>query len=297
MRVVNVDPALADAQLRAAFSAPGGVFESNADAAAVVWPGDGTYNNPWGGDLARDDRRVSNRLIDPLVATQDPRLAVYAQPTEADPTKYVGLQNGLLQADLGQYLTKTSRVGKALFTANTSYGNFGTAGIARPSYLMTYAELAFIKAEAAERGIGGFNASQAAGFYQDGIRASMAQWGVTDQTAITNFLAQPAVAYQGGTAGLAQIATQKWIALFGDGGQAWTEWRRTCQPTTVKPGPQAIQGTVPRRLLYPTTEYASNPSSVAAAVTRQGADAFTTHMWWDTNPTAAPTYTAGCGTR
>ena len=35
----------------------------------------------------------------------------------------------------------------------------------QPSYLMTYAEVAFIKAEAAERGMGGLTPAQAAGFY------------------------------------------------------------------------------------------------------------------------------------
>lgn len=297
MRVVNVDKNLADAQLRAAFSAPGGVYTANADAAAVIWPGDNIYNNPWGGDLGRDDRRVSNRLIDPLVATNDPRLAVYAQPTVADPTKYAGLPNGLIQSQLSAYFNTTSRVGRALFTASTSYGNFGTAGSARPSYLMTYAEFAFIQAEAAERSLGGLTPSQAKGFYEAGIRASMAQWGVTDQTAINTFINSSAIAYAGGTPGLIQIANQKWIALFGDGGQAWMEWRRTCQPTTVKPGPEAIQATVPRRLYYSPTEYAVNADALAAAIARQGADAFTTRMWWDTNPTAAPTHATGCGTR
>jgi hypothetical protein len=297
LRVVNVDKNLADTQLRAAFSGPGGVFTGNADAAAVAWPGDNTYNNPWGGDLARDDRRVSNRLIDPLVAMADPRLSVYAQPTAADPTKYVGLQNGMLQSQLGAFVATTSRVGRALFTASTSYGNFGTAGIARPSYLMTFAELSFIQAEAAERSLGGLTPGQAKGFYEAGIRSSFQQWGITDATTISTYLARADVAYKAGTAGLTQIALQKWLALFGDGGQVWAEWRRTCVPNTVKPGPEAIQATVPRRLLYPTTEYAVNADALKAAVARQGSDEFTTRMWWDANPTAAPTYTASCGTR
>ena len=87
-----------------------------------------------------------------------------------------------------------------------------------------------IQAEAAERSLGGLTPSQAAGFYNAGITASMNQWGVTDAAAITAYLAQPAVAYKGGTAGLKQIALQKWIALYSDGGQAWFEWRRTCTP-------------------------------------------------------------------
>jgi hypothetical protein len=90
---------------------------------------------------------------------------------------------------------------------------------------------------------------------------------------------------------------QKWIALYGDGGQAWFEWRRTCQPNTIKPGPEAIQSTVPRRLMYSPNEYLVNETNVRAAVQAQGADDFNSRTWWDTAPTTAPTYEAGCGTR
>ena len=39
-------------------------------------------------------------------------------------------------------------------------------------------------------------------------------------------------------------------------------------------------------------------TNVEAAVSRQGADDFTSRMYWDTNPTAAPTYPgASCGVR
>jgi hypothetical protein len=125
----------------------------------------------------------------------------------------------------------------------------------------------------------------------------MGQWGVTDAARINAFLADTAVAYKGGTPGLTQIAYQKWVALFTDGGTAWAEWRRTCVPNTIKPGPAATQTTVPRRFMYPPTETSVNGASLTDAINRQGADAFSTRVYWDTAPTAAPTYTAGCGTR
>ena len=98
--------------------------------------------------------------------------------------------------------------------------------------------------------------------------------------------------------GLIQIAKQKWVALYTDGAQAWADWRRTCQPTTLVPGPFAIIGTVPRRFEYSNTETSVNSSELSKAVSRQGADLFQTRMYWDTNPSAAPTYPgATCGTR
>ena len=153
---------------------------------------------------------------------------------------------------------------------------------------MTFAEVSFIKAEAAERGIGGLTAGQAAGFYNAGITASMNQWGVTDAAQIAAYLAQPNVAYTPGVAGLKQIAIQKWIALYSDGGQAWFEWRRTCQPA-IAPGPAAIFTYVPRRLEYPTAEISVNGENVSAANARQGPDAMNTRVWWDKPASTPPT--------
>ena len=109
---------------------------------------------------------------------------------------------------------RSSRLGPQIFAAD------------QPSYIMTYAEYQFILAEAAERG---WIAGSAATFYAAGIRASMQQWGVADAD-ITTYLAQPRIVYAGGAAGLAQIGVQKWISLFTQGFEAWSEWRRTGYP-------------------------------------------------------------------
>jgi hypothetical protein len=286
LRMVNVDPARASAELAAAFSAPGGVFTSNAHTAAFPWPGNGVYDNPWSVNFqTRDDHRVSTRLVSLLQASADPRLAVYAQPTQDDPSVYRGLDNALPHSQAVAQVRTTSRPGAATYSPSFA------------SFLMTAAEVKFIQAEAAERGLGGLTPGQAAGFYEAGIRASMEQWGVTDAAAVDAYLAQESVRYRGGVEGLRQIAQQKWIALYSEGIQAYSEWRRTCVPFTVRPGPAATQNEVPRRLLYSTVDRAVNGTNVDAAIARQGADAFGTRIWWDTNPTAAPTYQAGCGVR
>jgi hypothetical protein len=294
IRISYVDPAKASAELSAAFAAPGGVFTSNADNAQLDWPGDGISNNPWSNNFqTRDDHRLSKTLYDVLAANKDPRLGVYAMPTVdfqngvAGAPEYAGQPNGLTAAEAGTYFTKTSRPGAIFYPGKTAYGTFGGAGAKQPSYLMTFAELSFIQAEAAERSLGGLTPAQAAGFYNAGITASLKQWGITDPATIAAFLAQPGVVYQGGTAGLKQIATQKWVALFTDGGQAWFEWRRTCQPPTIAAGPAAVYTYVPRRLFYPTVEHSVNGTNVNAAITAQGKDNMATQVWWDTK--TAPT--------
>jgi SusD/RagB-like outer membrane lipoprotein len=300
MQLVNVDPATAAAQVQAALAAPGGVFSSNADMALFSWPGDGVYNNPWSVNFqSRDDHRMSQTLMNIMLASNDPRIPIFAQPTVADPTKYAGMPNGLTQATASPYANIASRPGKIFWPTGNTAGVTGGTGVSTPSYLMTYAEVAFLEAEAAARGIGGLTAGQAAGFYNAAITASMNQWGVTDATKISTFLADPNVALKTGTAGLTQIATQEWVALFTDGTQAWSLWRRTCAPLTLKPGPFAIINTVPRRFQYSDTEKSVNLGSLNAALTQMGGttDDFTTRMYWDTKPTAAPTYQAGCGTR
>ncbi|HEX5437077.1 MAG TPA: SusD/RagB family nutrient-binding outer membrane lipoprotein [Gemmatimonadaceae bacterium] len=301
MRIVNVDPATADKELKAAFSAPGGVFTSNADNALLAWPGDGVNDNPWADNFkTRDDHRMSKVLMDILVANKDPRTGIFAQPVADSslyPGGYGGMPNGLSTSAAGTYLAVASRPGAIFWPGNTSAGFYGSAAnLATPSYLMTYAELSFIKAEAAERSMGGLSPSQAKGFYNDAITASLEQWGVTDPAAISAFLAQPGIVFQGngsggaGDPGLKQIALQKWVALFTDGGQAWFEWRRTCQPSAVVAGPAATISFVPRRYEYSTTEGTVNEANLDAAIADQGPDNFGTRVWWDTKPTVAPTY-------
>ena len=307
MQLVNVEPATTDKELRAAIAAPGGLFASNDDNARLNWPGDGIYNNPWADAFkTRDDYRVSKTLVDILNAYQDPRVAIFAMPTPANGAVYAGLQNALTPAQAGTFFNTTSRPGAFLFPGATAYGTIGGSGSKAPSFLMTYAETQFILAEVAERGIAGLAASAAKGYYEAGIRASMAQWSAVNAAAglpavsaaaIDAYLARPEVAYKGGVDGLKQIATQKWIHLYTDGGTSWSEWRRTCQPFTLKPGPAATQSTVPRRFFYSPTEYTSNRSSVDAAIAAQGADDFNSRMYWDKAPTAAPTYATGCGSR
>ena len=308
MRLANVDPTTARAQITAALAAPGGVMQSNADNAQMNWPGDGVYDNPWSvNNQGRDDHRLSNTLLNQMIPYNDPRIAIYAQPTlcfqdptatgcPASPPKYAGMPNGLTATDAATYSLISSRPGEVFYSTDRFCNDCTElSGASFPSFVLTYAEVAFTLAEAAERG---WIPGSAAAYYAAGIQASMEQWGVTDQAEIDAYLAQPAIAYQAGTAGLGQIALQKWIALYTDGVEGWSEWRRTCVPSTVVPGPAAVISTVPRRYQYSIREHSVNSANLDVAMSRQGADEFTSRIYWDSNPTAAPTYPGpSCGVR
>jgi hypothetical protein len=267
--LIKVDPARAQAEVAAAIAAGG--FTSNADNAELHWPGDGVNDNPWyanqlEGGGTRDDVRMAATLIDTLNSLSDPRIAIYARPIE-DGT-YAGMPHGIEAEDAANYNTAASALGTQIFEAT------------QPSYLMTFAEFSFIKAEAAHRGwIAGGDAA-AAQYYNEGIRASMEQWGVASAD-IDAYLLRPRVVYNAATA-MPQIILQKWIAFFTQGFEAWSEWRRTGLPGLQPAAASRIQPPqIPRRVVYPQTEQSFNNTNLRAAITAQGGDDLTTRVWID----------------
>jgi len=250
----------------------------------MIWPG-GTVANPlclnWTGcQGTRDDQRISQRFVDTLLVTGDPRLQKYALPTVASQAAapgacdvpYRGFPNGLASANV-----KNPCTGKNFGLADYSKPTLSIRGQQSPSYVMTYSELLFIKAEAAQRGWIGTPA-QAAQYYTDAITASMEQWGVSSAD-IATYLAKPGVAYSAAN-GLKQIAYEKWVSLFNLENEAYAEWRRLDYPV-LKPGPAAVTTTVPTRMPYPAIENSLNASNLAAASSAQGSVDISGHVWWD----------------
>jgi SusD/RagB-like outer membrane lipoprotein len=276
LNLSKVDPVRARTEVAAAIAAGG--FTSNAQQAKLVWAGNTNANsNPWyanqkEGGGSRDDARFSVTFIDSLKSLSDPRLPIYARPTQAT-GDYQGMPNGIEAGAAGAWGTKSSRLGPKVFAR------------AQPSYLMTYAEFSFIKAEAAERGWIAGGAVAARQYYEEGIRASMEEWGVAAAD-ITTYLAQPRVLYVGtgasSEAAIAQIILQKWIAGFTAGFEAWSEWRRTGYPNfTPAVEARTSPPAVPRRVLYPQTEQSFNDANLQAAITSQGGQELTNRVWID----------------
>lgn len=243
-----------------------GVFTSNADNAVLWYLADGTNGHPIYEyeSTPRIDHAIASTMVDSLKSLADPRLPFYAKPTAAG--TYVGEIPG---STSDRPLNQISRVGEWFARPDA------------PGYMMTYAEVLFLQAEAAERG---WIPGNPAELYRQAIRAAMEQFNrsgdtFTDipSTAIDAYLAQPKVAY----AGLPSIGLQKWIALYGNGPEAWAEWRRLGYPV-LRAGPNAANdGLIPRRLRYPVSEQSLNGANLATAVARQGGAELNNRVWWD----------------
>ena len=86
---------------------------------------------------------------------------------------------------------------------------------------------------------------------------------------------------------LERIITQKWIALFPNGMEAWAEFRRTGFPRLFpivanSEDPTINKETQIRRMVFPKLEYSNNAGAVRAAVRLlDGPDAGGTKLWWD----------------
>lgn len=122
--------------------------------------------------------------------------------------------------------------------------------------IFSYAELCFLKAEAALKGWG----SDAQGNYNKGVEASFETWGIGDQYA--SYIDNAGVAYDGT---LAQIMEQKWIANFSSASEAYLDWRRTGFPD-LQTGPFARSTVIPVRFPYPANNSTLNGDNYFAAL-------------------------------
>jgi len=122
--------------------------------------------------------------------------------------------------------------------------------------ILSYAEVSFLKAEAALKGWG----SNAEEHYNNGVQASFDTWGIGDLAA--DYLGSERVAYDGT---LEQTMEQKWIANFSSASEAYLDWRRTGLPD-LRPGPFARSEVIPVRFVYPDNDRNFNRENYNAAL-------------------------------
>lgn len=92
---------------------------------------------------------------------------------------------------------------------------------------------------------------------------------------------------------LEKIITQKWIAIFPNCMEAWSEYRRTGYPKLMPVVHNLSDGVVnsaegARRLTYPADEYRDNTENLNAALSalakessNKKGDTMATRVWWD----------------
>ncbi len=297
MRVSFVDRKLS--QQMAEEAVKGGVIESNADNA--TWKYFSTLTNPLytavmynsSGSETGGDTHAAADIICYMNGYDDPRREAYFLKSTFDGIDYVGLRRGWE-------------------TFNKSWGfSFSGVGVKAndPLIWMTASEVAFLRAEGAA--IHNFDmGGNAADFYNSGIALSFEQWGVAGAEAyMQNSTARPQAyvdpteqnPYNGALSDitikwddsansetkLERIITQKWIALYYNGNEAWAELRRTGYPKLIPVEYNGSGGVVdsnegPQRMPYPQEEYTNNSYNVTSAVNNLlgGPDNMATKMWW-----------------
>ncbi len=215
------------------------------------------------------DVRMSTTIDATLDGLNDPRVTVFFKPAlpEAETLagQYVGIPNGLSRESQNAYnLSQVSLLG----------ARFRDVPNGLDAMFMQYSELQFSMAEAAEKG---WIEGDANAFYQAGISASFAYYGLTPAETYLN----SAEVRLTGTGNLEKILTQKWISLFMNGHEAWLNIRRTGIPVLPIPANNINGDNFPHRYLYPESEQAVNDLHYESAVSRIGGDTYNSKGWWD----------------
>jgi hypothetical protein len=197
-------------------------------------------------------------LRDPRLFRLADRAPQGASLPENDFSAYGGLSGS---APLDEN-TRKAVAGEASKIAPRYYNN----PVNEPSLAVGYAELQFILAEAVVRG---WISGDAASFYRNGIEASMAFYKVPE-AAIAEYLAREEVQLQAGKE-LEMILTQKYIAFFMNSGwQPFYEQRRTGFPAFDVSGSGVLNDKmIPKRWMYPESEFDLNRAQVEAAISHQ----------------------------
>lgn len=297
IRISYIEPELAKQEAEKAINA--GVITANSENVTMST----TVNNInwltiW---TYIDEFRMSATSQSILTGFEDPRLSEYFSEA-AEGGGYKGFRNGLPASAKGNFLNnENSFVDEKWYTLPNGGAN-------PPNRIMDAAEIYFLRAEGALRdwNMGG----TAKELYEEGIRMSISDRTEASSVEIDAYInstntpaaiddaynTPPAsdipVQFQEGADFeilQEQIITQKWIALYPDGWEAWSERRRTGYPRGYAVinslNPDIAEDELIRRRTFTSDERATNSEAVQAAeALLNGPDAMTTRLWWDAKP-------------
>lgn len=230
-----------------------------------------------------------------LTADKDPRVFITTDPAPGlvssglSPTDFAAFQGGNIGLDMG-VLASQNGGGKISYINRYRYYS-GYTG--ETTALVGYTEMCFNIAEAINRGwINGGPLGDAEAYYNAGIKASMAFYGVPDKGSMTvyslplgvpvtgpyvsntvnvdynAYYAQPAVKYAGNNeTGIRQINEQKYIAFFLNSGlEPYFNWRRTGYPVFKTGVGTGNNGKIALRYKYFAAEQSANTANYNAAI-------------------------------
>jgi hypothetical protein len=235
-------------------------------------------------------------------STEDPRLMVVATPAPAQITA------GKSVSDFTAWVGADDNISIATLNTNAAAGDYSylnynryfalpgaySGANAEPFVFIGYPEMCFNIAEAINRGW--VTGASSTTWYNNGINASLALYNITNGETLniatdkgvtigTTTVNLPAfmsnVTYAGdNAAGLEQIFTQRYVAMFANSGwESYYQWRRSVSSTYPNGIPAWSQGNagsigtsngaIPRRFTYPLSESTSNTANYNAALISQ----------------------------
>lgn len=306
MRVSNVAPELAEKQAKAALDAAnGGVLET-----ANETVGEYGIRNPLGGVAGWSEVYMNASLESFLKGYNDPRLKSYFNPAQDGRDKDGNINRevaGVKQLSSIEDEYKGVRQGTGVADNRYSTHSQTTVTTASKIIVMSAAEVWFLRAEAALRYNTGDDVENC---YKQGVTVSFAQW---DANGVSDYLEsddRPAAYVDvfdakfnadapstitpkwDNTADkeekLERIITQKWLALYPEGCEAWAEQRRTGYPRLIKVAVNNSGNTIStddmiRRVFFNQDYKTDNKALYDALVSKLGgADNGGTRLWWDT---------------
>ncbi|KFF09000.1 SusD/RagB family nutrient-binding outer membrane lipoprotein [Chryseobacterium luteum] len=305
LRISYADPGKSRVYAEQALASPVGFIDDNSSNALVNYGAASPLSDiiySWG------DCKIGAPLMAFMNGFNDPRRSAYAKPA-TDPSvagQYIGVRQGV---DMGGSKDRYGDFSQPIAAAAS--GDYFSVSNGK-NKIFTAAEVWFLKAEAAIRGYAG--AGDAGTDYNKGIEISFAEWGKSSAYATyaddavskeapyidtknssnsilagSPMLSTITIKWNEGDSferKLERIMTQKWIAIYPDGSEAWAEQRRTGYPVIFKNVLNDSQGTIStdamiRRIPIPT-KYRNNTLNYAQALQYIGGpDTGGTKLWWD----------------